>query len=160
MLIRKASIEDLADILEIYDRARQYMAEKGNPNQWKNGYPPKELVVEDIESGHLHVCVMDGDIECVFYFAVGIEPTYERIEGTWLDDEEYGFLHRIASRGKHKGMLKHIVDYCFYKHSNLRIDTHQDNKIMQHLLEKYGFVRCGTIYLKDGSPRIAYHKNE
>jgi len=26
----------------------------------------------------------------------------------------------------------------------------------QHLLAKYGFCRCGTIYLENGSPRIAY----
>ena len=27
---------------------------------------------------------------------------------------------------------------------------------MQRLLEQNGFVRCGTIYIWDGSPRIAY----
>lgn len=160
MEIRKAVIEDLDDILEIYERARQYMAEKGNPHQWKNGYPPKELVVEDIESGNLYVCDIDGEIESVFYFSIGIEPTYEIIEGAWLDDKEYGFLHRIASRRKHKGMLEYIVGYCFDIHSNLKIDTHEDNKIMQHLLEKYGFLKCGTIWLEDGAPRIAYQKNK
>ena len=29
---------------------------------------------------------------------------------------------------------------------------------MQHILEKNGFVSCGTIYVADGSPRIAYQK--
>lgn len=62
--------------------------------------------------------------------------------------------------GKHKGMLEYIVGYCFDIHSNLKIDTHEDNKIMQHLLEKYGFLKCGTIWLEDGSPRIAYQKNK
>jgi RimJ/RimL family protein N-acetyltransferase len=41
---------------------------------------------------------------------------------------------------------------------NIRIDTHRDNAIMQHLLEKNGFVKCGIIYVEDGSPRIAYQK--
>ncbi len=44
--------------------------------------------------------------------------------------------------------------------SNFRIDTHNDNKIMQHVIEKNGFIRCGIIYVKDGSPRIAYEKIE
>lgn len=39
----------------------------------------------------------------------------------------------------------------------LRADTHADNKVMQHLLEKNGFVRCGNITLADGTSRIAYH---
>ena len=41
---------------------------------------------------------------------------------------------------------------------SLRADTHADNKIMQHLLEKNGFTRCGIIHVADGSPRFAYQK--
>ena len=41
---------------------------------------------------------------------------------------------------------------------NLRIDTHQDNKVMQHVVEKHGFTRRGIIYIADGSPRIAYER--
>ena len=40
--------------------------------------------------------------------------------------------------------------------SHIRIDTHQDNKVMQHVVEKHGFRRRGIIYIADGSPRIAY----
>ena len=49
-----------------------------------------------------------------------------------------------------------IMDYCKAQIPHLRIDTHEDNKVMQHVLEKYGFVRCGIVYVPDGSPRIAY----
>lgn len=48
------------------------------------------------------------------------------------------------------------MDYCKAQIPHLRIDTHEDNKVMQHVLEKYGFVRCGIVYVSDGSPRIAY----
>ena len=34
--ILKAQICDLEEILVIYERARRFMAENGNPNQWKN----------------------------------------------------------------------------------------------------------------------------
>ncbi len=30
---------------------------------------------------------------------------------------------------------------------------------MQHILTKYGFQRCGIIYVKNGTERIAYQKN-
>jgi hypothetical protein len=29
---------------------------------------------------------------------------------------------------------------------------------MRHLLPTLGFTLCGTIYLADGSPRLAYHR--
>ena len=31
---------------------------------------------------------------------------------------------------------------------SLRADTHADNKIMQHLLEKNGFARCSIIHVE------------
>ena len=83
---------------------------------------------------------------------------YDVIEGKWLNDEPYGTIHRIASNGTEKGIMKICLDYCDNYVSNIRIDTHKDNKIMQHLLEKFNFKYCGIIYLSDGNPRLAYHR--
>ena len=42
----------------------------------------------------------------------------------------------------------------------MRIDTHGDNIVMQAMLEKLGFVHCGTIYVReDKDPRLAYEKS-
>ena len=41
---------------------------------------------------------------------------------------------------------------------NLRADTHRDNRIMQHILQKHGFRYCGIIYLLNGDERLAYQK--
>ena len=57
MQIRKATMNDLPDILAIYAYAREYMKEHGNPDQWKDNYPPLELTTQDIRSGCLHVCI-------------------------------------------------------------------------------------------------------
>ena len=38
------------------------------------------------------------------------------------------------------------------------IDTHRDNKIMQHNILKHGFTYCGIIYLLSGDERLAYQK--
>lgn len=48
------------------------------------------------------------------------------------------------------------LDYCKNISSNIRVDTHADNKTMQRLIEKNGFTKCGTIYVKNGTARIAY----
>jgi hypothetical protein len=43
----------------------------------------------------------------------------------------------------------------------MRIDTHGDNKVMQHLVTKLGFVHCGTIYVEeDDYPRLAFEKTK
>ena len=70
----------------------------------------------------------------------------------------HGTVHRLASAGKHKGVASAVLDWSMEHCQSLRADTHADNKIMQHLLEKNGFTRCGVIHVADGSPRFAYQK--
>ena len=95
----------------------------------------------------------------VFMFDICEDETYEVIKnGQWLSDEEYGVIHRVASDGKIKGVLNKAVDFCSAKKAHLRIDTHKDNKIMQHQIEKNGFKKCGIIKLINGDERIAYEK--
>ena len=54
MLIRNTRPEDLDRALEIYAYARGFMAEHSNPHQWGDrGWPPRELIESDIESGSL-----------------------------------------------------------------------------------------------------------
>jgi hypothetical protein len=50
------------------------------------------------------------------------------------------------------------MDFCFSHDTNIRIDTHHDNKIMQHNILKHGFTYCGIIYLLSGDARLAYQK--
>ena len=95
-----------------------------------------------------------------FAFVLGPDSTYLKIyEGKWLnEDNNYYVIHRISSKPKGKGIMKEILKFCFSKTKNIRIDTHRDNKIMRHILEKEGFKYCGIIYLEDGAERLAYQK--
>lgn len=154
--IVKASQADLERILEIYERARQFMRENGNPNQWKNVHPPKDSLIENIEQQKLYVLKEDGIIHGVFFFDKGPDPTYDYIEGEWLNDKEYYVIHRIASSGETVGVLKRCVEYCLQFTDNIKIDTHADNKIMQGAIEKLGFVHCGIIYVPGYGPMKAY----
>lgn len=158
--IEKAQPCDLERILEIYERARRFMRENGNPNQWKNVHPPKESLTQNIEEQKLYVLKADGVIHGVFFFDKGPDPTYDYIEGKWLNDDEYFVIHRIASSGEVRGVLKSCVEYCLQFTSNIKIDTHADNHVMQKGLEKLGFVHCGTIYVPGYGPMKAYQKGE
>ncbi|MBR5049416.1 MAG: GNAT family N-acetyltransferase [Erysipelotrichaceae bacterium] len=163
MEIAKARIEDLNEIMEVYDAARRFMRLNGNMNQWINGYPQPELVRQDIENGNLYVCRQTGMIAGAFAFIIGQDPTYSHVEGgSWHSDQPYGTIHRLGSNGCIRGVGKACFDYCKSAMDYLRADTHQDNIPMQRVLEANGFRRCGIIYLLDGSPRIAYdwHRRE
>lgn len=155
-IIEKAQSCDLDRILGIYERARQFMRENGNPNQWKNVHPPKESLIENIEEQKLYVLKEEDQIHGVFFFDKGPDPTYDYIEGKWLNEDEYYVIHRIASSGKVRGVLKKCFEYCLQFTNNIKIDTHADNKVMQGALEKLGFVHCGIIYVPNYGPMKAY----
>ena len=156
--VRKAELADLPRILEIYEYARGFMAATGNPNQWGKINPPRETLEKDIAERKLHV-VEDGEGICgVFFFSLGEDPTYACIyDGAWESDVPYGTIHRVASCGR-GGVFESCLDYCLGIIRHLRIDTHDDNKVMQHVVEKHGFRRRGIICIADGSPRIAYER--
>lgn len=159
--IRQAVTDDLLRILEIYAYAREFMKKTGNPTQWSDKHPAKAVLERDIENGSLYAVWDEHTIHAVFALVLGSEPTYTRIEnGQWLSKLPYGTMHRIASDGEIRGIFGEIVEFCSEKIPHLRIDTHENNKVMQHLIEKNGFEKCGIIYVADGTPRIAYEKQD
>ena len=147
-------------IMAVFDAARKIMADSGNMNQWKNGYPSEEIVLSDMEKKGGFVIEDRGQIVGYFAFLPSPEPTYSKIyNGEWLDDTlPYHVIHRIASFPDAHGIFKNIMDFSFAHESNIRIDTHKDNHIMQHNIQKHGFTYCGIIHLASGDERLAYQK--
>lgn len=159
MEIRKTGLEDLDAAMAIYAAARAFMADSGNPHQWTNGYPSRETVLGDIETGKSHVCVEGDEILGVFYFAQEDEPVYHRIlEGAWLDDRPYGVVHRIAVAGPGKGIVSFCLGWCLDRCGSLRIDTHRDNAPMRKALLKNGFHYCGLVYYGETEERLAFQR--
>ncbi len=157
MEIRRAVEEDLMAIMKIYEYARQFMAENGNPTQWSPAYPNVNLVEGDIANGNCYVCTEKETIVGTFAFIIGEEPTYHTIEqGNWHFDMPYGAIHRLAGNGEVKGVSKACFDFCKSKIDYLRIDTHADNTPMQAAILKNDFKQCGIIHVENGDPRIAY----
>lgn len=158
MKIRQATIEDLPKMREIFNYGRKLQIQTGNPNQWEEGYPSKDLMRADMEKGAAHVCESDqGEIMAVLSVFTEPDPTYYEIEGEWLNDEPYTTIHRIATSGVVKGVGQYCLQWVQERSENVRIDTHKDNAPMKYVLEKLGFAYCGVIYLDNGDPRDAYH---
>lgn len=159
-IIRSAQPSDMAAIISVMADAKKIMRQSGNLSQWEDGYPSEESITTDMSKHGAFVIEDNEKIVGYFAFLESPEPTYKQIyEGEWLDDSApYHVVHRIASRADAHGIFSSIMDYCFAHEQNIRIDTHRDNKIMQHNMKKHGFSYCGIIYLANGDERFAYQK--
>ena len=161
MEIRLTTKNDLDEVMEIYRKARAFMRSHDNPTQWLGGKPTREQIEEDIEKQQGYVCIHEGKIAGVLCFFIGKDPTYANIgNGNWLSDDTYAVVHRIASSGEFKGTGTFMMEWAFNEFPNVRIDTHEDNYVMQNMLKKLGYSYCGIIHLENGDPRMAYQKQK
>lgn len=165
LIFRKASKTDTAFLMNIIKQAQADLKAQG-VDQWQNGYPNEQTIQADISSGTSYVLLADGDIVGTACISFDGEPSYDKIYGgSWLSDYRYAVIHRIAvaSAVKRNGfasalMLKALTLCSESGIKSIRADTHEKNTAMQGLLRKNQFTHCGTIYLSDGSSRIAYER--
>lgn len=164
---RHATMRDLVQIQANYQRARELMAANGNPTQWGNEFPREAVVRDDIANQRtmLLVDTQDGHERILAQFAVctGEDPSYQTIDGAWLDNDDYVTIHRVASSGLAPHAARECLKWALQQYGNVRADTHPNNKAMQHVLESSGFARCGLIELDNRSTdatRIAYQRHE
>lgn len=164
MIIRKALLEDIDDIMPIFYEAVEYL-KNNNVNQWQNNSINKDKIIDDIKN-EIGYVVFDEKIIAYFVILEKEEKTYINIDGKWLNDDPYYIIHRFCIKNEYKGknIGSFIIDYC-KKYAinnniyNLRIDTHKDNKSMIRLIEKNNFVYCGIIVVLDNTLRLAYQLN-
>lgn len=160
MLIRKTTLEDIPTLLEIFDTARKFMIETGNPNQWADTYPSVEQLTDDICSGDSYACLVEGKLVATFVLRGGNDPTYDIIyDGAWKNTNPYATIHRIASNREVKGIFRKVMEYALLHYDTIRIDTHRDNKVMQNAIAQADFKYCGIIHCWNGDERLAYQYN-
>ena len=165
MDFRKAVKSDINRIMDIIKQAQDYFREKGI-DQWQNNYPNYEVIRNDIEKGYGYVLLKEGKIIGTVAVSFDGEKTYDKIyDGKWISNLDYAVIHRLAIDSNYKGqglasvIINNIEKICLTRNiHSIRIDTHEDNKSMQRLIDKNGFKYCGIIYLADGSKRLAYEK--
>jgi GNAT superfamily N-acetyltransferase len=165
MEFRRAFEEDINSIMNIIRQAQEYFREQGI-NQWQNNYPNFETIRNDINNNNSYVLLQDNIIVGTAAIIFDGDKNYDVIyHGTWISDNKYAAIHRIAVDSVNKGLglasliLKHVEEMCLDMgiHS-IRVDTHEENMSMQKFLNKNGFQYCGIIYLADKSKRIAFEK--
>jgi GNAT superfamily N-acetyltransferase len=145
--------------------AQAWFASQGI-DQWQDGYPTREIIEQDIALKRNYVVEYNGVIVAALSVAFDGEPTYSTIyRGEWLRQAPYAVVHRImvADAMKRKGVAREILAFveelCAERGvSDIRIDTHRDNRPMRNMLKKLGYSHCGEIMLTSGAWREAYHK--
>ncbi|MCR4561702.1 MAG: GNAT family N-acetyltransferase [Bacilli bacterium] len=149
------------------ENAREFLKFQGN-GQWQDGYPNKDDFINDINNGRLFVAPDHEDKNII----VGVcaltyrEEDYHHLyEGEWLSDQPYMVMHRVAVkkeyRGKGYGKLLFevfIAQATIEGYKSLRIDTHEGNDVMRHLITSMGFEYCGKAILTPNKDRMVFEK--
>ncbi|WP_338597739.1 GNAT family N-acetyltransferase [Clostridium baratii] len=165
MKLRKSVNEDINNIMQIIDEAKEALKEQGI-DQWQNGYPNADVIRNDILNNDSYVFIKNNEIVATSAVSFDGEKTYDKIyDGNWISNDEFAVIHRIAISNKYKGtgiaseIIKMIENICLDKNvHSIKVDTHEFNMPMQKLLKKNDFKYCGVIYLEDKSKRVAFEK--
>lgn len=167
--LRRSTMADLPMIEEIIADGRQALKDAGS-TQWQDGNPTKETLKDDIKQRHSWVLLVNGQVAGVATLLPGPEDDYRTITGGhWADDsDDYVTIHRVAISSHFRG--QHLSSFMFSDlltvgqelgYTNFRIDTHEQNQVMQHLIKKFGFHYRGTVTVDDqlDPNRVAFELN-
>ena len=164
---RKATLEDIDQVMEAVEFSREILRLQGN-GQWQDGYPNRKDFLNDINNGRLFVLPDINNpkiIAGVCALTYREEDYHHLYEGEWLTDLPYMVMHRVALKKEyqHQGYGKKLFE-LFIKQAeiegyhSLRIDTHEGNAVMRHLIELFGFVYCGKAILTPNKDRMVFEK--
>ena len=88
MEIRLAFPNEVHSIMQLIEDAKKSLADAGS-DQWQNGYPNADTIIDDIISGQAYVALEEGELLAYAAVTKSPEKDYEAIyEGKW---------HRVPS---------------------------------------------------------------
>ena len=100
---RLATNNDLISIMKIIDNAKEFLKKSGS-TQWQNSYPDEESILEDIKNKSGYVFIVENKVAAYAAVIIGIEPTYQEINGAWKNElEDYATIHRICFSSDFQG---------------------------------------------------------
>ena len=70
---------------------------KDGSNQWQDGYPNMEVIINDIQKKYGYVLTLNDEIVGYCALLVNDEPDYLHIEGEWLTNDDFIVFHRFKS---------------------------------------------------------------
>ncbi len=151
----KAQETDKDAVMELFDVAKEDMAEKGI-GQWDELYPSIADVGEDIKEGTLTLVKQGKNLTAVYTINRKQDSAYKF--GDFKDNSDnYVVLHRLCVNPKYQGMgiaaktLAHIDEQARKEGwSSIRLDVFTKNPRAVKLYENAGYRYAGDAYFRKG----------
>lgn len=179
--MRYATTADIKQILAITDSARRFQRQCGF-RQWEDGYPAYENIAADIAAQGAYIFENEGtsakaaditiegsnivereNIVAYAYLTEG-DAEYDSLSRIWHYPGPYGVIHRlaIAPNFRGQGLAAQILamseaHLAAQGIRAMRIDTGQDNIVMQRILSRADYT-CRGLHHFSWGPRLAYEK--
>ena len=156
MEIRKATLEDLGEVAQLYDTLNDYLESHENDPGWKKGvYPTEEDARTGIEENTLFVAVEQGRIAGTFILRHKPEAAYAQVDWNCrLEEEQVWVLYTFAVHPdfRHRGIGRSILQFIDRYASEtcakaIRLDVTDQNSPAIALYESMGYRYMGTVDL-------------
>ena len=160
MIIRKAEISDLKNIMKMYNSCVRGMLKNG-VDQWDETYPNAEIISDDLKLGSYFVADLNGKIVGGVNIDQQQDPTYLNIN--WKDNSnQFLVVHRLGVEEENwgDGIGKALMMFSeeLVKEqglSSIRLDTYSGNPKAMDFYLRLGYNELGTIDLKPNKKK--YH---
>ena len=160
MIIRKAEISDLENIMLMYKSCVSGMIENGI-DQWDESYPNTEVIMEDLIAQTYFVAIEHEIIIAGINIDQNQDDTYLALD--WTDKEnQFLVVHRLAVKvefwndGIGKSLMIFTENLVIEKGLNsIRLDTYSGNPKAMEFYRRLGYSELGTIDLKPNKDK--YH---
>jgi len=153
MIIRKAEISDLQNIMKMYKSCVTGMVKNGI-NQWDDAYPNTEIISEDLNAGTYYVAEMDETIIGGINIDNNQDDTYLHLD--WEDkSDSFLVVHRLGVKEEFwnkkigKDLMLFTEKLVIEKGmKSIRLDTYSGNPKAMDFYKRLGYTELGTIDLK------------
>jgi ribosomal protein S18 acetylase RimI-like enzyme len=153
MIIRKAEISDLENIMLMYKSCVAGMVENGI-DQWDETYPNDEIIIEDLNVGTYYVAQMNETIIGGINIDKNQDDTYLSLD--WKDkSDSFLVVHRLGVKEEFwnkkigKDLMLFTEKLVIEKGlKSIRLDTYSGNPKAMEFYRRLGYTEIGTIDLK------------
>ena len=158
-IIEQSTMNDLPQILELYDMAQHFQKQKKTVVVWPNF--DSALMKKEILEGRQWKLIINKKIVCVWAIAHSDPQIWEE-----RNNDAAIYIHRIATHDQFRGqhMVSKIVEWAkpfaklFHK-EYIRLDTLGDNQRLITYYKAAGFTFLGMFSMKNTDGLPAHYQN-
>jgi predicted GNAT family N-acyltransferase len=159
MNVSNSNLEDINEILRLYDLATEFQKIKFPNNQWPKF--EKNLIINEVNENRQFKIVINSKIACVWAITFNDDQIWENSK-----NDAALYIHRIATNPEFRGnnFVKTIVNWSLkFAHKKkkhfIRMDTCGRNEYLINHYKKCGFTYLGLKKLKDTSKLPSHYHN-